>query len=148
MPALSAGRGIVARVAEQPLPPKDEWLSIREAVEVFEQLGSPGKTPKAIQGLFDRGSLAFAREWADEAKKTGRARRVVTTEAWIREYLEGSRGAMRRRAEPSRGVTYAQPLKAESSSKSYWQEIAEQQAVEILRLRAQIAELENRRSPP
>ncbi len=59
-------------------------------------------------------------------------------------YLEGSR-ATRRRAEPSRGVTYAKPSKAESSSRSYWQEIAEQQAVEILRLRAQIAEFKRRR---
>ena len=50
-----------------------------------------------------------------------------------------------RGAEPSRGVTYAQPFKAESSSRSYWQEIAEDQAVEILRLRAQIAELKRRR---
>ena len=66
---------------ERPLRPREEWLSIPQAVEVFDQLGSPGKTPKAIQGLFDRGSLGFAREWADESNKTGRARRVVTSEA-------------------------------------------------------------------
>lgn len=129
---------------ERDLPPKEDWLSIPEAVKVFDQLGSPGKTPKAIQGLFDRGSLAFAREWADETNKTGRARRVVTTEAWIREYLEGGRGGVRQRSEPAR-LTHAKPMKAEPSSKSYWQEIAEQQAVEILRLQAQIAELKRRR---
>jgi len=49
---------------------------------------------------------------------------------------------MRRQSEPSHGVTYAKPLQAESSSRGYWQEIAERQAVEILRLRARIAELE------
>jgi len=49
-------------VPERSLPRKEEWLSIPEAVKVFDQLGSPGKTPKAIQGLFDRGTLAFARE--------------------------------------------------------------------------------------
>jgi len=56
-------------VAEQPLPAKEEWLSISGAVKVFDQLGSPGKTPKAIQGLFDRGSLAFARR--SEARQQG-----------------------------------------------------------------------------
>lgn len=89
---------------------------------------SPGRTPKAIQGLFDRGSLAFAREWADESHKTGRARRVVTTEAWIRAYLEG-RGAVSRRSKPAAGgVTYARPWREPTGSTGYWQEIAERPA--------------------
>lgn len=126
---------------EQPLPPPEERISLRQAAEIM------GKTPKALQQLVARGSLDFAREDVNPA--TGRAARVVTTEAWVREYMEG--GSQRASAGDVQPEHYVetQPWREDRqpppSSERYWQEVAEGQAVEILRLRARIAELERRR---
>jgi hypothetical protein len=66
---------------------------------------------------------------------------VVTTEAWVREYMGGSPPAREPKPDNVRPI---QPQQKSSSSDRYWQELAERQAVEILRLQARIAELENR----
>lgn len=126
---------------EHPLPPPAERISLRQAAEIM------GKTTKALQQLVARGSLSYARE--DVNPTTGRAARVVTTEAWVREYMEGrSAGSEAREVQPEHYVV-TQPWREDRqpprSSERYWQEVAEGQAVEILRLRARIAELERRK---
>jgi hypothetical protein len=103
-----------------------------------------GKTTKALQQLVARGSLDFAREDVNPA--TNRAARVVTTEEWVREYTERSRDSAGPAARQPKldNVRTIQPRRKPSSSERYWQELAERQAVEILRLQARIAELEAR----
>lgn len=63
-------------MAEQPVPPQGERISLRQAAELM------GKTTKTLQQLVGRGNLDFARE--DVSPATKRAARVVTTEAWVR----------------------------------------------------------------
>lgn len=103
-----------------------------------------GKTTKALQQLVARGSLDYAKEDVNPA--TGRAARVVTTEAWVRAYMAGApalAASSARELEPG-NVRPLQTKRKPSASDRYWQEIAERQAVEILRLQARIAELEQR----
>lgn len=73
-----------------------------------------------------------------------RASRVVTTEAWVREYLEGTRGVP---AEGERAGEYVAPpwTQMTGSGESYWLALEERQAVAIVRLQARIAELEKRK---
>lgn len=119
----------------QPLPPEEERISLADAAELTARLGAR-KSLKAVQQLVARGSLKHAKVVSPGAK---RASRVVTTEAWVREYLEGA-------GEPAAEPADAPPgVQTTSSGGSYWQTVAERQAVEILRLQARIAELEQRR---
>lgn len=124
-------------MAEQSLPPEAERISLAEAAELTARLGAK-KSFKAVQQLVARGSLKHAKVMSPGAK---RASRVVTTEAWVREYLEEARGLA---AEREPAGAFIAPQTA-VSGENYWQALAERQAVEILRLNARIAELEQRR---
>lgn len=99
-----------------------------------------GKTPKALQQLVARGSLDFAREDVNPA--TGRAARVVTTKPWVDAYMEGASASPPAAEFAPGNVRPIRKQSAQSSSDRYWQEVAERQAVEILRLQARLAELE------
>lgn len=127
-------------MSEQPLPPAEERISLAEAAKLTEQLGAK-KSLKAVQQLVARGSLKHSKVMSPGAK---RASRVVTTEAWVREYLEGARG-LETEAEPAGAFPAPAWTQTAGSGESYWQALAERQAVEILRLQARIAELEKRK---
>lgn len=122
---------------EQPLPPPAERISLAEAAKLTEALGAK-KSLKAIQQLVARGSLKHAKVMSPGAK---RASRVVTTEAWVREYLEGAR-RLEPESEPSGAFVAPSWTHLTGPGESYWQALAERQAVEIVRLQARIAELE------
>ncbi len=122
----------------QPLPPsREEWLSLREAAELFD----PPSSKKALEGLIDRGKLRYAKEGTG----SGRASRRITTRAWLEEYVAQAGG--RARLKPS--DVFVVPRRPHAPPPSgqggdFWRRMAEEQAIEILRLRARIDELEAR----
>jgi hypothetical protein len=74
-----------------PLPPPEERLTLAEAAQLFD----PPKTKKALEQLTQRGGLDIAREKTQE----GTTSRVVTTRAWLEEYVARSGGRARLREE-------------------------------------------------
>lgn len=85
------------------LPPEAERLDLTEAARIL------GRSLKATRQLAARGTLKTAREIEPGAT---RAKRIITTRAWIEEYLEGQREpasppASRSEREP--GFLFAEP---------------------------------------
>jgi hypothetical protein len=83
---------MIPGVAERDLPPPEERVSLADAGDLFD----PPRSKKAVEQLVHRGSLDFAREPGEEGQ---RARRVVTTRAWLEAYVEASAGKARLREE-------------------------------------------------
>ena len=96
-----------------------------------------GRTRKAVEQLVLRDALRVEREVDPES---GRTRRVWTTRKWIDEYLARPRAMSRSSANlPAATLPGVAQVQA---SEGAWQRIAEEQALEIVRLKARIAELE------
>lgn len=111
-------------MAEQPLPPPEERLTIAQAAELL------GKSTKAVQQLVARKSLKAARENVNP--RTGRASRVVTIRSWIEDYAGGALVlAPTPTSTPERESQHLIPktwLEQSPSPEGHWQEIAERQA--------------------
>jgi hypothetical protein len=129
-------------VPEKPLPPEQERISLKEASERFD----PPRTKKAVEQMLQRGSLDFAREKDEES---GRTRRVVTTEAWLEEYVRGSGGKARlREAGAPRDWVLHEPLfqraDREPTTEGPLQRLVRELSEENLRLKLRVAELESK----
>jgi hypothetical protein len=130
---------MIPGVVEQALPPREERLSLAEAGDLFD----PPRSKKAVEQLVHRGSLDFARELGEEGQ---RARRVVTTRAWLESYVEASGGKARLREEREewetvRALAQVRAEPEPESAPSAWRTVMNELAEENLRLRLRIAQL-------
>jgi len=113
--------------------PTQEPLTLDQAAEIL------ARSRKAVEQLVQRDALRVEREVDPES---GRTRRVWTTREWIDEYLASPR-AMSRSPANLPATTWSAVAQVQASEGA-WQRIAEEQALEIVRLKARIAELEVR----